>query len=137
MRAAALAVALAACTLASGAYAADGRRVTVALFGDSTAEGYHLRHPQRDDLAARLADELVRRGYERGATGLIPAMPARFTFNAVSHSDASKPAPGGWVAVGAGALPGVAGPSGYAAYTESSEATASAPVDGTLVQVLY
>jgi hypothetical protein len=134
---AALATALAACILASPAHAAAGRRVTVALFGDSSAEAYHLAHPQRDGLAPQLADELVRRGYERGAIGLIPAMPRRFKFNAVSRSDVQRPAPGGWAAIGTGALPGVAGPSGYVAYTESPGATATAPVDGTQLQVLY
>src|SRR5215207_2952087 len=136
VRAAAIAATLAAC-MPAAANGADGRRVTVALFGDSTAEGYHLRHPQRDSLAPRLADELVRRGYERGATGLIPAMPRRFKFNAVAHTDVPTPAPGGWTAIGAGALPGVAGPSGYTAYTESPGATATAAVDGSLVDVLY
>jgi hypothetical protein len=137
VRAAALAATLAACTLASAAHAADGRRVTVALFGDSVAEANHLRSPQRDGPAARLASELVGRGYERGATGLIPAMPARMAFNKVAHSDASKAVPGGWAAIGYGALPGLAGPSGYSAYTESPGATAKAPVDGTQLQVLY
>jgi hypothetical protein len=130
-------VTLAACILASPAHAADGRRVTVALFGDSTAEGYHLRHPLRDGLAPRLADELVRRGYARGATGLIPANPVRFAFNAVAHTDVPTPAPGGWTALGYGALPGPSGPSGYAAYTTSPGATARTFVDGTELQVLY
>jgi hypothetical protein len=111
--------------------------VTVALFGDSTAQGYHLRNAQRDNLSARLADELVRRGYERGATGLIPAMPQRFEFNAVSSFDKNRMPPGGWIAVGYGWRSGLTGPSGYSAYTISPEATATAPVDGTQVQVLY
>ena len=137
MRARALAVAAA---LAAGAACAPARakdRVTVAIFGDSTSEGYHLAHPLRDGLAARLADELVRRGYERGAAGLVPAMPQRFRFNAVNRFDARTAPAGGWLASGFGWGPGAAGPSGYSAYTTSPGATARAAVDGTRLQVLY
>jgi lysophospholipase L1-like esterase len=119
------------------ALAAALTRITVGLFGDSTSEGYHLAHPQRDGLAARLQGELVRRGYERGAEGLIPAMPQRFRFNAVNRFDAGRAPAGGWLASGYGWGPGAAGPSGYSAYTTSTGASARAPVDGTQLQVLY
>lgn len=131
---------VAAAALAAGAAcvpAAAKDRVTVALFGDSTSEGYHLAHPLRDGLAPRLADELVRRGYARGAAGLVPAMPQRFRFNAVNGFDAHRAPPGGWLASGFGWGPGAAGPSGYAAYTTSPGATARTTVDGTRLQVLY
>jgi lysophospholipase L1-like esterase len=127
---------LAAGALAAPAQAADGTRVTVALFGDSTAEGYQLPH-LRDTLAPRLLDQLVARGFERGATGLIPAMPRRWQFNRASGPDASAPPPGGWQMVGYGGRAGVAGPSGYAAYTRSPGASATTAVDGTQVGVLY
>jgi hypothetical protein len=133
---AALALALALATPAAAAGAVSGR-VTVALFGDSTSEGYHLAHPSRDGLAARLADELVARGYARGATGLIPAMPQRFAFNAVNRFDAHGAPAGGWLASGYGWGPGAAGPSGYSAYTISPRATARTRVDGSQLQVLY
>ena len=119
------------------ALAAALARVTVGLFGDSTSEGYHLAHPQRDGLAAQLADQLVRRGYTRGAMGLIPAMPQRFRFNAVNRFDAKRAPAGGWLASGYGWGPGAAGPSGYSAYTTSPGASARAAVDGTQLQVLY
>src|SRR5213080_4879219 len=110
MRAAALLVALAYVVLVPAAQGATGR-VTVALFGDSTSEGYHLAHPQRDGLAARLSAELARRGYERGATGLIPAMPQRFAFNAFNAFDGKLAPPGGWLISGYGWGSGAAGPS--------------------------
>jgi lysophospholipase L1-like esterase len=135
VRVLALAAALAA-ALASPAAATSGR-VSVAIFGDSTSEGYHLAHPQRDGLAARLGDELVRRGYERGATGLIPAMPRRFAFNAVNRFDARHAPRGGWLASGYGWGPGAAGPSGYSAYTTFTRASARTRVDGRQLQVLY
>src|SRR5437763_10331385 len=96
MRAAALLVALAYVVLVPAAQGAAGR-VTVALFGDSTSEGYHLAHPQRDGLAARLSAELARRGYEGGATGLIPAMPQRFAFNAANGFDKRRAPHDGWL----------------------------------------
>jgi lysophospholipase L1-like esterase len=117
------------------AYAKD--RVTVALFGDSTTQGYHLAHPLRDGLAARLSGELARRGYARGAQGLVPAMPQRFAFNAVSPFGAVRPARNGWLISGYSWKAGAAGPSGYSAYTISPRATARTTVDGSQVQVLY
>ena len=79
----------------------------------------------------------VARGYARGATGLIPAMPQRFAFNAVNRFDAHGAPAGGWLASGYGWGPGAAGPSGYSAYTVSPRATARTRVDGTQLQVLY
>jgi lysophospholipase L1-like esterase len=127
---------LAAGAVAAPAHAADGTRVTGAVFGDSTAEGYQLPR-LRDTLVPRLLDQLVARGFERGATGLIPAMPRRWHFNRESGPDAPAPAPGGWQMVGYGALAGVAGPSGYTAYTTSPAARATTAVDGTQLGVLY
>src|SRR5437764_12665172 len=118
VRASALLAAAALMVLVPAAQGATGR-VTVALFGDSTSEGYHLAHPQRDGLAARLSAELARRGYERGATGLIPAMPQRFAFNAASGFDKRHAPRDGWLVSGYGWGPGAAGPSGYSAYTTS------------------
>ena len=91
-------------------------RVPVALLDGSPPRATHLQPSlaARRSRPAREGQGPVRRGYARGAAGLIPAMPRRFAFGDVT---ASRAAAGrrGWAALGAGVVPGIFGPVGFAA----------------------
>jgi len=104
----------------SGARAAGatGRRVTIAVFGDSVAEAYTVPDFLTRGLVPQLGNAMAAAGFERGGVGLIPVTPFRWHFNHyVAYSVAPTPADG-WLLIGYG----LAG---------------TAPIDDPLVGVLY
>ena len=120
----------------AAAAAAAGRRVTVAVYGDSVVEGSTSPNYARYGLVPALGAALARRGgLELGGPGLIPATPFRWTFN---HSvfGAQPVDPVGWALAGY-ASPALDGPSGYSAIAVSRQATATATVDAPTVGVLF
>ncbi len=115
---------------------ATGRRVTIAVFGDSVVESYTVPDFLVQGLVPRIAGSLVAAGFERGGVGLIPVTPFRWHFNHfVPYSVGPAPADG-WLLIGYG-LAGSDGPSGYSGLASSPAATATAPIDDPLVGVLY
>lgn len=127
-------------TLVAGAppcaAATTGRRVTVAVYGDSVVEGSTSPDYARYGLVPALGAALARRGgLELGGPGLIPATPFRWTFN---HSvfGAQPLDPVGWALAGY-ASAARDGPSGYSAIAVSPRATATAAVGAPTVGVLF
>jgi hypothetical protein len=115
---------------------ATGRRVTIAVFGDSVVESYTVPDFLAKGLVPQIGDSLVAAGFDRGGVGLIPVTPFRWHFNHfVPYSVNPAPADG-WLLVGYG-LAGSDGPSGYSALASSPAASATAPIDDPLVGVLY
>jgi hypothetical protein len=115
-----------------------GPRVTVALYGDSVVEGYTVPNFLTDGLSPLLEDGLVKAGFSRGGTGLIPATPFRWKLKQkfVIGGLGSQPA-NGWLLNGFGTQTGLNGPSGYSAVAVSPLASATAPIDAPTVAVLY
>jgi len=130
---AAVAAALLCCLLA--APAAQARRVTVAVVGDSVEEGYTLRdyadnfasvNPARAGLTPVLRDALAAAGGERPGRGFIPMHPALWRFT------------GDWAHTGYDfGGDGPIGASGYGSQTTDPNATATIAVAGRQVAVLY
>jgi lysophospholipase L1-like esterase len=119
-------------TRAAGA----GRRVTIAVFGDSVAEAYTVPDFLQRGLVPQIESSLVGAGFERGGVGLIPVTPFRWHFNRFVPYTVG-PAPGdGWLLIGYG-LAGTDGPSGYSGLASSPAASATAPISDPLVGVLY
>jgi lysophospholipase L1-like esterase len=116
--------------------AGAGRRVTIAVFGDSVAEGYTIPDFLERGLVPQLADAMVGAGFERGGVGLIPVTPFRWDFNHFVPYSLGPPPADGWLLIGYG-LAGTDGPSGYSGLASSPQATATAPIDDPLVGVLY
>jgi hypothetical protein len=125
--------------LASGSgtrAAGAGRRVTIAVFGDSVAEAYTVPDFLQRGLVPQLETSMVAAGFQRGGVGLIPVTPFRWHFNEFVPYTVG-PAPGdGWLLIGYG-LAGTDGPSGYSGLASSPLASATAPIDDPLVGVLY
>jgi lysophospholipase L1-like esterase len=115
---------------------AAGRRVTIAVFGDSVAEGYTVPDYLERGLVPQLADSLVGGSFERGGVGLIPVTPFRWQFNRYVPYSLGPPPADGWLLIGYG-LAGTDGPSGYSGLASSPSATATAPISDPLVGVLY
>ncbi len=133
----ALAVALAVVSVAA---AALPPRVTIGVFGDSVVEGYTIPHFLRDTLVPRLAVEVPRvGGFEAGATGLIPASVFRWHFSRYTVAGTEEvPRADAWTLSGFSAqYPGPDGLSGYSAIALSPDVTASAPIKGRLIGVLF
>jgi hypothetical protein len=110
--------------------------VTVAVFGDSVAEGYTIPHYLRDGLVPQLRRAMAPLGFAAGGVGLIPATPVRWHFNAAATNGAIAPVDG-WQLFGYGTQPGLDGPSGYSAVTTSPLASATATVTDPHIEVLY
>ncbi len=116
---------------------AKGPRVTIGVYGDSVVEGYTIQHYLTLSLVPRLGPAIARAGgFELGATGLVPATPFRWTFNKYTVVGRQAPRPNAWVLAGFASF-GNDGPSGYSAVTSSPTATATAPVDGPDVGILF
>ncbi len=114
-----------------------GPRVTVAVYGDSIAEGYTIPGFLQHGLVPALGTALATAGrFELGATGLIPATPFRMRFNRYTVFGGSRPSPDGWVLAGY-ASHGLDGLSGYSALASGPEASVTAPIDAPTVAVLY
>lgn len=114
-----------------------GKRVAVALFGDSVTEGLLLANPGRDGLAPQLAHAESAFGYVPGGAGLIPANRYRWRLNrSAAYGIAPIPATGWWT-VGDELAPGYDGPSGYSMLTLSPRATATTTISDPDVSVLY
>lgn len=116
--------------------AAPGKRVTIAVFGDSVAEGYTVPAFLRRALVPQIGDALGRRGFAHGGPGLIPAMPYRWRFTRPRYEGQVVPSDG-WRMLGARERAGFDGPSGYSAVATSPAARASVAVRGPLVAILY
>jgi hypothetical protein len=123
---------------ASGSAAgAPGRRITVALFGDSVAESLLVPNYQVNGFAPKLARAERRFGFVPGGVGLIPAAPFAWHFNAsVSYETGPSPSDG-WTTLGDMLRPGFDGPSGYSAVATSPLATATAAVADPDVEILF
>jgi hypothetical protein len=128
--------ALASAPAASG-LAMVGKRVTVALFGDSVTEGLAIPNFLTEGLAPQLSRDERAFGFLPGGAGLIPAAPFRWHFNsAVSYGTGPSPSEG-WTTVGDGFRPGFDGPSGYSAWAFSPLATATVSVTDPDLKVLF
>ncbi len=139
----ATAAALAAGLLAGGARAAaagaakPGRRITVAVYGDSVVEAYTIPGYLRNGFVPALGAQLARAGgYEPGGAGLIAMTPFRWRFSHYTVFGGEPVRADGWVLAGY-ASHGLDGPSGYSALATSPRATATAPIDAPLVGVLF
>jgi lysophospholipase L1-like esterase len=126
--------------------ARPGPRVTIAVFGDSVAEGYEIPHYLRDSLVPLLRAGVARAGgFEPGAAGLVPFTPFRWRFNSYSLNGIDPPRAGGWLLFGDSAAEpsgfhpsdAVDGPSGYSGIPLAAAATATVPVDARSVAVLF
>jgi lysophospholipase L1-like esterase len=115
---------------------ATGRRVTVAMFGDSVAEGYTVPDFLVDGLVPQIETAMVKAGFQRGGVGLIPVTPFRWKFNHYVPFSLGPPPADGWLLIGYG-LAGTDGPSGYSGLASSPAANATTPIDDPLVGVLY
>jgi len=123
--------------LAAPAPAYIGQRVTLAVFGDSVAEGYTLPGHERHALVPQLRDALEARGFERGGAGLIPLVPMRWSLGDWVTQTERPSGPAAWRLVGVGGLPALDGPSGYSAVARSPAARASVSVEDPEVILLY
>jgi hypothetical protein len=122
----------------SGTSSADasGRRVTIAVFGDSVAEAYTVPDFLERGLVPQLADAIVGAGFERGGVGLVAVTPFRWKFNRYVPVSLGPAPSDGWLLIGYG-LAGTDGPSGYSGLASSPTATATAPISDPMVGVLY
>jgi hypothetical protein len=136
----AVAVAVAAAGLAAAAPVAGGkvgRRITVAVYGDSVVEAYTIPGYLRHGFVPALGAAVARAGgFEPGGAGLIPMTPFRWRFNRYTVFGGERPAAGGWVLAGY-ASHSLDGPSGYSALATSPQASATAPIDAPDVAVLF
>lgn len=122
---------------AAGAAASPGKRVTVALFGDSVTESVLVSNFLKNGLAPQLERAEPAFGFTLGGPGLIPAAPFRWHFNRwVAIGQGTIPA-NGWEEIGYGTSPALDGPSEYSAVTTSPEATATTKVSNRDITVLY
>jgi hypothetical protein len=124
----------------AAAQAKVGPRVTIGVFGDSVVEGYTIPHFLEDSLVPQLRAGLVRTGgFESPGVGLIPASVFRWKFNQYTVAGTSElPRPDAWTLSGFSAkFPGPDGLSGYSAIALSPSVTATAPIDGPYVGVLF
>lgn len=117
----------------------EGHRVTVAVFGDSVAEGYGTPGYRRNALVPRLLDVLVEEGdFVRGGEGLKPVVPFQWELGEWVPQQGKQPPPlRAWRLVGLGGLPAFDGASGYSAVARSPAAKAVLPVSDPLVTLLY
>jgi lysophospholipase L1-like esterase len=112
--------------------------VTVAIFGDSVAEGYTTPGYRRNALVPRLLDALVKEGdFVRGGQGLKAMVPFEWELGDWVTQQAEQTPEAAWRLVGIGGLPAFDGPSGYSAVTRSPAARAALPVSDPLVALLY
>ena len=112
--------------------------MTVAVAGDSVSEGYTTPHGLTRAFVPNITNALIRRGFTRGGVGFVPAMPFRWTFSHPVGANAAQVPPGGWRLLGFGVnVMGQDGPSTYSAAATSPSATATAPVRGPRVRLLF
>jgi lysophospholipase L1-like esterase len=115
-----------------------GRRVTVAVFGDSVVESVLVPNFLQRGLVPQLSRAVWSLGFAQGGVGLIPATPFRWHFNASVALGARSIPPNGWVTIGASPfLTGYDGLSGYSAMAFTPLATASVAVSDPEVEILY
>jgi len=115
---------------------AAGRRVTIAVFGDSVAEAYDVPDFLERGLVPQIETAIVGGGFERGGVGLIPVTPFRWHFNHYVPVSLGPPPADGWLLIGYG-LAGTDGPSGYSGLASTPAASATVPISDPLVGVLY
>jgi len=114
-----------------------GRRVTVGVYGDSVVEGYTIPDFLRTSLVPQLRAGLTRAGgFQSGGSGLIPMSPFRWHFSDYTVAGKDAVRPDAWILDGFNST-GVDGPSGYGAIASASTATATAPIDGPIIDVLF
>jgi hypothetical protein len=122
---------------APAAGAKVGPRVTIGVYGDSVVEGYTIPHYLRDSLVPQLATQLSQvRRFELGGSGFIPVTAFRWHFNKYTVAGREDTQQDAWVLSGF-ASHGADGLSGYSGIALSSQATASAPVLGPFIGVLF
>ena len=115
-----------------------GRRVTIALFGDSVTESLLVRNFVQDGLAPNVSRALTPDGFVPGGQGFIPAAPFRFHFNSWVGYDGHAALPtNGWWLFGYELFQAFDGASEYSAITTSPQATATIAVSSPEVDVLY
>jgi hypothetical protein len=122
---------------AAPAPAAPGRRVTIAVEGDSVVEGALTPLGLTRGLSPQISAALARGGVRRGGPGYLAPILGRFVFSRrVAPSFGPVPA-GAWAIFGHDALPPGDGISGYAAVASSATATARIRIYGSDVGVLF
>ena len=116
-----------------------GRRVTIALFGDSVTESLLVPNFVQNGLAPHIARALTSQPpFTSGAQGFIPAAPFRFKFNSwVGYDNHAGLPPNGWWIFGYELFQAFDGASEYSAITASPQATARVAVSDPDVDVLY
>ncbi len=137
--AAALLVSLPAPAFAAGA----GRRVRIALFGDSVTESILINNFEKVGLAPDLDRALTRYGFTAGGEGMVALNPYQWHFSRWTVPGGPAPTPNAWNLTGGAtiartALPaGQAGPSGFSGTATSPLATATTTVSDPEVELLY
>jgi hypothetical protein len=114
-----------------------GKRVTVAVFGDSVTEGYTVPNFLRDGFIPQLARAVQGFGFSPGGVGLVPTSPARWRLSAWTAPGLGPLPPNGWWLVGTSVLSGADGPSGYSAIAASPSAYAWVTVADRDVSIIY
>jgi len=114
-----------------------GRRVTVAVFGDSVVESLLVANFLHRGLVPQLSRALWSLGFAPGGVGLIPATTTRWHFGAVTKLGARSIPADSWVPIGVAYLPSDDGLSGYSAEAFSPLATATVVVNDPDVEILY
>jgi len=122
---------------AQAAQAKVGSRVTIGVFGDSVVESYTIPHYLELGLVPQLRTELAKRpGFEAGAIGLIPLSTFRWHFSKFTVLGKQTVTADAWILAGY-ASHGPDGLSGYSAIALSPQVTASTPIDGPDVGLLF
>lgn len=110
---------------------------TIAVYGDSVVEGYGIPGSLEHGLVPQLLTDVAREGiFERGAAGFIPANEFRWRFTHYALAGRDVPARDGWILAGESS-PAQDGLSGYSGMPLSSASTATAPIGGDEVGVLF
>lgn len=125
-----------ACPSAAAA-AGTGKRVTIAVTGDSVVESSLTAGGATRGLAPQVADAFARRGFARGGQGFVATMLPQWSFSRVVAPTHGPPPRGTWALFGYGQPPFADGMSGYSALAAPTGATASVRVSGPDVGVLY
>jgi hypothetical protein len=115
-----------------------GRRVTVAVFGDSVVESALIPNFLRQGLVPQLSRAVWSLGFAPGGIGLIPAVKFRWHFSHGADERFYHTVPAdGWLELGFGPFIAYDGLSGYSALATSPLATATVTVSDPDVEVLY
>ncbi|MGI8802057.1 MAG: SGNH/GDSL hydrolase family protein [Solirubrobacteraceae bacterium] len=133
----ALLVLVLALALVPAAAAKVGPRVTIGVYGDSVVEGYTIPHYLRDSLVPQLRTTVARvGGFQLGAGGFVPVTAFRWNFSRYTVAGKEDTDPNAWVLSGFASF-GADGLSGYSGIALSPNVTATTPIDGPFVAVLF